>query len=25
VFEVLKQFPVQTKTRNLTKPHSDTF
>jgi hypothetical protein len=24
-FEVLKQFPGQTKTRNLTKPHSDTF
>jgi hypothetical protein len=24
-FEVLKQFPFQTKTRNLTKPHSDTF
>jgi hypothetical protein len=25
VFEVLKHFPVETKTRNLTKPHSDTF
>jgi hypothetical protein len=24
-FEVLKQFPFQTKTRNLTKHHSDTF